>query len=105
VLAFWFGHTPGPFLTEAFLAKGMTPEKMIQPVLDAYEAKLKVFSREAGGLVLTEEPDHELRLKAYDTATAAFGVIPKEVEMPEPARPGLVVVIERQGAAAFGDVL
>jgi hypothetical protein len=34
------------FLTEAFLVKGMTPEKMIQPVLDAYNAKVKVFVRE-----------------------------------------------------------
>jgi len=30
----------------------------------------------------------------------AFGVIPGEVEMPPPARPGLVVVIEREGSAA-----
>ena len=86
------------FLTEAFQAQGMTPEKMIQPVLDAYEAKLKVFSREVGGLVLTDEPDHDVRLKAYDRATAAFGVIPREVEMQPPPRPGLVVIIERANA-------
>jgi len=43
------------FLTEAFLAKGLTPEKMIQPVLDAYEAKVKVFNREVGGFIFTDE--------------------------------------------------
>jgi len=31
----------------------MTPEKMIQPVLDAYAAKVKVFVPGAGGLILT----------------------------------------------------
>lgn len=84
------------FLTEAFLAKGLTPEKMIQPVLDGFKAKLKVFKREAGGLVLTNEPDHEIRLKSYDRVVAAFGAIPREVEMPAPARPGLVVIIGRE---------
>jgi hypothetical protein len=83
------------FLTEAYRAKGLTPDKIIQPVLDAYEAKIKVFSRVAGGLILTEDPDHEVRLKAYDRAVAAFGVIPREVEMPAPPRPGLVVIIGR----------
>jgi len=84
------------FLTEAFLAKGLTPDKMIQPVLDGYEAKAKVFNREIGGFVLTDEPDHDVRLKAYDRAVAAFGVIPREVEMPAPVRPGLIVVIGRE---------
>ena len=84
------------FLTEAYRAAGLTPEKMIQPVLDAYEAKLKVFSRDAGGLILTDDPDHEIRLKAYDRAVAAFGAIPREVEMPPPARPGLVVMLGRE---------
>ena len=91
------------FLTEAYHAKGLTPEKMIRPVLDAYEAKVTVFKRKLGGLVLTEEPDHDVRLKAYDRAVAAFGVIPRDVEMPAPARPGLIVIIGResdQGKAA-----
>ena len=51
------------FLTEAFLAKGLTPDKMIQPVLDGYEAKVKVFNREIGGFVLTDEPDYDVRSK------------------------------------------
>ena len=91
------------FLTEAFLAKGLTSDKMIQPVLDGYEAKVKVFNRKVGGFVLTDEPDHDIRLKAYGRAVAAFGVIPREVEMPAPARPGLIVIIGResdQGKAA-----
>jgi len=87
------------FLTEAFLAKGLTPEKMIQPVLDGYEAKTKVFNRGVGGFVLTDEPDHDIRLKAYDRAVAAFGGIPHAVEMPPPARPGLIVVIGRESDA------
>jgi len=45
------------------------------------------------GFVLTDEPDHDIRLQAYDRAVAAFGVIPREVEMPAPARPGLIVII------------
>jgi hypothetical protein len=40
--------------------------------------------------------DHDIRLKAYDRAVAAFGVIPREVEMPAPARPGLIVIIGRE---------
>jgi len=74
----------------------LTTDKMIQSVLDGYEAKLKVFKRDSGGFVLTDEPDHDIRLKAYDRAVAAFGVIPREVEMPPPARPGLIVIIGRE---------
>jgi hypothetical protein len=57
------------------------------------EAKLKVFNREVGGFVLTDEPDHDIGLQAYHRAVAAVGVIPREVEMPAPARPGLIVII------------
>ena len=42
----------------------------------------------------TELPDHETRMRAYDRVVAAYGAVPRAVEMPEPPPPGFSVTIE-----------
>lgn len=82
------------FLTEAMDKAGITSDKLAGVLLDALEAKKTVFNPKLGEL-LTEYPDHDVRLKGYDRAVAAHGVIPRETEMPAPPPAPMVVIIAK----------
>ena len=63
------------FLTEAYERAGITPEKIIQPVLDGLKARKD------------DKADHDTRLKSYKFVTDAYGVVPRQTEMPDPPAP------------------
>ena len=89
-------------LTEALMQQGATLEKIVKPIVDGLEAKVRVTTD--AGVVETDLPDHRIRGENVDRAVKLLGGIPRETEMPAPPRPGLVVVISRasdaEGAAA-----
>lgn len=79
------------FLTEALKEAGLTPRTIIQPLVEALAAKARTSYQ--GALIEHEQPDHEIRLEAYDRISAAFGAIPQRVEMPDAPKPSLTVNI------------
>ncbi len=81
-------------LTEAYERLGLTLDKLVQPVIAALDATEIVVDPNRG-LVLTDQPAHEIRMKAYDRVTKAFGFIPMRTEMPPPPPPGLTVIIQK----------
>ena len=81
------------FLTEALERAGITPEVLAKPVVEALQARVRVPNHQRGTVTETNLPDHQIRLQAYDRVVAAYGAVPKAVEMPEPPPPGLTVNI------------
>ena len=60
------------FLTEALENLGVSGEKIVQPVADALEATEVV--RTEAGKILTDHPDHRIRLQAHDRAVLLYGL-------------------------------
>lgn len=88
-------------LTDALEGLGVSMTKIMQPVADALEAKVRIkVMGENGGLIQTDAPDHRIRLEGHDRAVALLGAVPKQIEMPAPARPGMIVNIIRVDAKA-----
>lgn len=85
------------FLTDALERLGVQPGDIVGPLADALKACKRVKIPFDNALLEVDAPDHATRLAAYDRVSALYGVIPREVEMPAPPRPAMVVVI-RQAA-------
>ena len=81
------------FLTDALERAGITPDALGKPILEALQARIRVTSNRLGTVMETELSDHQIRLQAYDRVIAAYGAVPRAVEMPEPPPPGLKVTI------------
>ena len=81
------------FLTKALERAGITPEVLAKSVVEALQARVRVTNHQRGTVTETNLPDHQIRLQAYDRVVAAYGAVPKAVEMPEPPLPGLTVNI------------
>ena len=80
-------------LTDALERAGITPEALAKPIYEALEARVRMTNSRLGTVIETELPDHQTRLQAYDRMVAAYGAVPRVVEMPEPPPPGLNVTI------------
>ena len=81
------------FLTGALERAGITPDALAKPIQEALQARVRVTNRRLGTVVETELPDHQTHLQAYDRVVAAYGAVPRAMEMPEPALPSLSVTI------------
>jgi hypothetical protein len=87
------GYAPSTALKKSYA--------IVKPIVDGLDAKLRV--KTLAGVIETEWPDHRIRGENADRAIRLLGGIPRETEMPAPARPGLIVIIGReseQGRAA-----
>lgn len=88
-------------LTEALEEAGATMRKVVQPVVDALEANVRVLKvvpdPEGDGkkkcLIEIEAPDHKTRLEAHDRAVALYGGVPKVGEG-TPTTGGLTIFID-----------
>ena len=81
------------FLTDALERAGITPDALAKPIQEALQACVRLVNSRQGTFVETELPDHQARLQAYDRVVAAYGAVPRAVEMLEPPLPSLSVTI------------
>jgi hypothetical protein len=92
-------------LTAALARQGATLAKIVQPVVDGLDAKVRVtvpgYGRRRPKVYETELPDHEIRLKAHDRAVSLLGGRVKPEEIPDPPVPPCEIHIHsRQDAPA-----
>ena len=78
------------FLTEALEALGVTAKQLVQPIKDGLEACEVVRTKD--GNILTDHPDHRVRLQAHDRAVVLYGLTGKLADKlpaadPEPLAP------------------
>ena len=76
------------FLTETLEQAGVPAKQIMQPIKDGLEACELVETDD--GQILTDSPDHRVRLQAHDRAVALYGLAGKhsdrvEAEPPQPA--------------------
>ena len=61
-------------LTEALENRGVTPEKIVQPLLDGLKANIVVKHSETQAAKVTDLPDHEMRLRTVDRIVSLYGL-------------------------------
>ena len=85
------------FLTEALEQAGITARKIVQPIVDALQAKRTVAMKGPDGEIYleTEYPDIRLQLEGFDRAERLYGATLTKHEVPPPPRGKLTVVIVR----------
>lgn len=88
-------HRVQSFFTDALEHMGLTPALIVKPVFDAIQATMivKVKSRTGEFKLVTDYPDHHLRLEAFDRIERLYGVSLNKSETPQPAKGSLTVVI------------
>ena len=79
-------------VTEALENLGVTPEKIVQPLLDGLKANIVVKHSETQAAKVTDLPDLEMRLRTVDRIVSLYGLGAKHGdrapdEPPEPPRP------------------
>jgi len=74
------------FLTDALERLSVTPDMTVRPIFEALHATKTVHVKSPQGTleVKTDEPDHRVRLEAYDRAERLYGVTLTKQEMPPP---------------------
>lgn len=75
---------------------------VVRPYFQGLTARVVVKSGQTLEAVETSIPDHPTRMDAADRIVDLFGGRPREVEMPAPPVPGLVVNIYRDGPPKAG---
>jgi len=82
------------FLNEALEQADITAKKIVQPIVDALEAKRTVAIKGPDGEIHleTEYPDIRLQLEGYDRAERLCGVTLTKEEMPPPQGSTTVVI-------------
>jgi phage terminase small subunit len=90
-------HRVQSFLTDALERLQVTPDMIVQPLFEALQATKIVHVKTPQGTleIKTDEPDHRVRLEAYDRIERLYGVTLTRPELPVPAKGNLTVVIVR----------
>jgi phage terminase small subunit len=90
-------HRVQSFLTDALERLEVTPDMIVRPIVEALQATKTVRVKTPQGTleVKTDEPDHRVRLEAYDRIERLYGVTLTRPEVPVPAKGNLTVVIVR----------
>src|SRR5215831_7663519 len=72
------------FLTDALEKLGMTAERIVKPIVVALEAKRTVGVKSKEGVLAlkTDEPDHRIRMEAFDRVERLYGVTLTKHEVP-----------------------
>jgi hypothetical protein len=81
-------------LTVALARQGGTMELIVRPILDALQANLVISTH--AGMIVTDSPDHRLRLDAASLAIRLLGGLPRASELPQQPPPSLIVNISQQ---------